>query len=308
MKRILVIGSSNIDCVITSEILPVPGETVLGRYVEKHPGGKGANQAVACGLLGGNTVFLSALGCDGDEQLLLDMFEVAGIDCSGIRRVAQVPTGTAYINVDRNGHNSIVVIAGANSYCDRQYLQSCDRYFKDADIVLIQMEIPHEAIDYILSRTNELGKLVILNPAPAPEQFESSWYAKVDYLTPNETELHKISGLPVNSLAEIEVAARKLLDQGTEHIIVTLGGKGAMLVQKGVTQLFSPPDIKVVDTTAAGDTFNAAIAVALSEGRTIEDAIQFANYASTISVSRKGAQPSIPTRKEVDGFQFGGIL
>lgn len=306
MKRILVVGSSNIDYVITSDKLPVPGETVLGYHIEKHPGGKGANQAVACGMLGGDTSFLSVLGMDGDERLLLDMFSPAGIDFSGLGRKETVPTGAAYINVDGNGRNSIVVIPGANACCDSQYLRSCDKYFKAADIVVVQMEIPDDAVDYAISRSNELGKLVILNPAPAPERFEESWYAKIDYLTPNETELQKISGIPVDTLEDIEAAARKLLAQGTKNVIVTLGGRGALLVQWGSSKLFSPPDIQVVDTTAAGDTFNGAIAVALSEGRTIENAICFANHASTISVSRKGAQSSIPSRKEVDMFMTGG--
>lgn len=305
MKRILVVGSSNVDIVVRTKMLPAPGETVHGLSVEKNPGGKGANQAVAVGKLGGSVVFLSSIGNDGDEQILLDMFGQAGLNTDFIHR-ADMQTGTAYILVDEKGRNSIVVVPGANDDCSVEYLKSNRNAFEESDIILISLEIPQESAEYAIRLGAELKKTIILNPAPAPDSFEESLYPCIDYITPNETELGKMSGMSISSDEEIVKAAEKLLGKGVRNVIVTLGGRGAMLVSPEDHRLFTPPDIAVVDTTAAGDTFNGAVCVYLAEGKSIEEAIAFANNASTISVSRKGAQTSIPTRKEVDEFASKG--
>lgn len=301
-KKILVIGSSNIDITISCGTIPVPGETIKGTKVEKFPGGKGANQAVACGKLGGAISFLSVLGNGGDEYLLTEMLASSNVCDNFIKKVDTVPTGTAYIAVDVKGRNSIIVVPGANDFCSSAYLDGCDDEFVKADIVLLQMEIPSETVYHAVEKAYSLGKTIILNPAPAPNEIPDRIYKKLDYITPNETELAKLTHMPVATSEDVCIAAKKLLAKGVGNVIVTLGGKGAMLINGCGSTLFTPPDIKVVDTTAAGDTFNGAVCVALSEGRNIGDAITFANIASTISVSRKGAQSSIPSRKEVDLF------
>lgn len=302
MKNIVVIGSSNIDFVISVKDLPVPGETVLGRCVLNYPGGKGANQAVACGLLGGNTSFVTVLGNSKENDLLQSMFAKAALDISTIKYVPEVHTGAAYINVDEKGQNTIIVIPGSNEYCTKEFIQQRKSSIEAADIVLIQLEIPFETVSYVVEYAKGLGKTVILNPAPISGNAFHSLFGFVDYLTPNETELQAITGMPVSTLQEIETAARTLLKTGIKAVVVTIGKRGAMLVTNDGSAVFSPPSIEVVDTTAAGDTFNGAIAVGLSEGKTIEQSIEFANHASTITVSRKGAQSSIPTREEVENF------
>ncbi len=301
MKKILVIGSSNIDVSIRAESIPKAGETVKGVSVSLNAGGKGANQAVACSRLGGMTGFVTVLGTEGGESLL-SLFRESGIDCRGITVLDGKQTGTAYITVDNNGKNTIVVIPGTNYDCTSEYIKSNDQLLQEADIIILQLEIPEEAVDWAIRRGSELGKTIILNPAPAPDSLNPEWLSRIDYLTPNETELERISGLPVSSAEEAAAAARSLIAKGVKNIIATLGGSGALLVSSALTEQFTPPDIKVVDTTAAGDTFNGAFAVYLAEGRSIADAIRFANAAATLSVSRKGAQSSIPTRKETEDF------
>ncbi len=308
MKKILVVGSSNIDIVVGTKNLPAPGETVHGLSVDKKPGGKGANQAVAAGKLGGDVTFLSAIGREDDSAILLDMFRLSGLHADQILRT-DTQTGTAYILVDGKGRNSIVAVPGANDDCTVGYLESRKEAFEEADIILLSLEIPQESVEYAIRLGAQLGKCIILNPAPAPDSFDETLYPCLEYITPNETELGKMSGMGVSSDEEIVKAAKTLLRKGVRNVLVTLGGRGAMLVNASGHKLFTPPDIAVVDTTAAGDTFNGAVCVYLAEGRSIEEAIVFANNASTISVSRKGAQTSIPFRKEVDEFMAeGGAL
>jgi len=300
--KILVVGSSNIDYVISSPSIPKPGETVIGNGVVKKPGGKGANQAVAVSKLGGEVTFLSALGCHGDESILYDMFNLSKLSVNKLRICNEANTGCAYITVDSTGQNSIVVIPGANDYCDADYLQKCDDAFKDADIILLCMEIPFESVEYTIKRAKKLNKKVVLNPAPAPDFFNEELFSSIDILTPNETELEKLSGLPVSNINEVETAAKSLLRKGLNSIIVTIGSKGALYISSNKVELFSSPKVKVKDTTAAGDTFNGALCVYLAENHSIEESIEFANVAASISVSRDGAQTSIPFRNEIEEF------
>lgn len=302
MMKILVIGSANIDYVVSMNTLPQPGETVLGKDVELHPGGKGANQAVACALLGGNTQFVARLGDNADTVLLERMFEKVGLGISGIDKISNQTTGVAYINVDSEGQNTIIVVPGSNAKCTREFLISRDEYIRDADIILLQLEIPFEAVEHVIKRAKELGKKVVLNPAPIQRGVTVPWIGQVDYLTPNETELESLTGMPVNTVEEIIVAARSLLKTGVGHVVVTVGKRGALLVNHEEQILFAPPEITVVDTTAAGDTFNGAMVVALAEGMDLHDSIRFANTAATLTVSRRGAQSSIPNRQEVEQF------
>lgn len=302
MKNILVIGSSNIDCVITMDALPQSGETVIGRNVELHPGGKGANQAVASALLGGRTEFVTVLGDSADTVLLEDMFGKVGLDVTGVGRASNQTTGVAYINVDREGQNTIIVVPGANSKCTKEFLVSRDDYIIEADIILLQLEIPFDAVEYAIKRANELNKLIVLNPAPIQKGVMVPFIGNVDYLTPNETELKNLTSMPVNSISEITGAAYSLMKTGVKNIIVTVGKRGALLVNEDEQVLFTPPDVIAVDTTAAGDTFNGALVVGLAEGMSLHQSIRFANIAAALTVSRKGAQSAIPSRKEVDQF------
>jgi len=282
--------------------MPAVGETIMSGDFTKIPGGKGANQAYACGKLGGDITFLSSVGDDDLGQLLIDNIKGAGIDTSRMLSVKGIPTGMAIIYVNKEGNNSIVVVAGANEVCSIEYIEQQDEVFKDSDILVVQMEVPHESVYYAIKKANSHGKMIILNPAPAPEYIPDEIYKCIDVITPNETELEKLSGFKITSVEDAEVGCRALLEKGVKNVLVTLGSKGAMLVTDNEATLFTPPDIKVLDTTAAGDTFNAAFAVKVAEGSSFHEAIEFANLASTIAVSRKGAQTSVPSRQEVDNF------
>lgn len=300
MKKILIIGSLNMDMVIGMKHMPVVGETVFGENPLYIPGGKGANQAYTAGSLGGNAAMLGCLGKDSHGRALLENMKKSGIDCSGISMLEEYPTGMAVIYVNEEGNNSIVVIAGANKACDVEYLKSHDEMIRESDYVIFQMEIPCEAVFYGIERAKELGKTVILNPAPAPENLPDEILEKVDYLTPNETEIVKLTGKTEETLESIQAGAKELLGKGVKNILVTLGSQGAMLVNEEGVHQYPTRKVDAVDTTAAGDCFNAAFVVGLSEGMSNAQAIRFANTASSIAVTRKGAQSSIPTREEVD--------
>lgn len=299
--KILVIGSSNMDMVIGVENIPVIGETIIGTSLQYLAGGKGANQAFACGKLGGDTTFLTAVGSDDFGAILRTNLENAGVDMSRVK-ISSAPTGTAVIHVNKNGNNCISVIAGANADCDLEYIHQNEDLVRMCDILLAQLEIPPDGVYHAIELASRLGKTVVLNPAPAPDSIPKRIYPMLSYITPNETELQKLTKMPVDTMDGVKVAAKALHAKGVRNVLVTLGGQGALLVNESGEQHFAPPDIPVVDTTAAGDTFNAAIAVALGEGLPIEKAIAFANLAGTITVSRSGAQVSVPSLVEVREF------
>ncbi|OOB80416.1 MAG: ribokinase [Epulopiscium sp. Nuni2H_MBin003] len=298
---ILVIGSLNIDTVIRVAQFPQSGETIIGKSLLNTHGGKGANQACAVGKLGADIKMLGCVGMDsfGDEQL--NQLQAYGVDVSSIKRTKTEPTGNAIICVNDSGNNNIIVIQGANKECSVEYLKEHDDDINNCEYVILQMEIPHDAIEYAVKRAKELNKIVILNPAPAPEQMSEQIYKYVDYLTPNETELATLTGDPVaKNKNEIIKSAKKLLAKGVKNVIVTLGDKGALWVNAVDTIMCIASTVDAVDTTAAGDCFNGAFVVALSEGKSIMGAMKFANKAASISVTRRGAQISIPIRTEVD--------
>lgn len=302
MKKILVIGSSNIDFVIRVADMPLVGETLLGQSMERIPGGKGANQAYACGRLGGHTAFLSAVGTDGLGDAVIENLKSAGVDCSQVAYCDDRSTGLAVIYVNDAGNNSIVVVPGANGACTKEYLSSAQKRMEESDIVVAQLEVPHDGVYDAMRRAYALGKVTILNPAPAPDTLPADLYPCLHYITPNETELQKLTGFPVGSLEETRIAAAELLGRGVKNVIVTLGEKGALLKNRETEELFPAPKVSAVDTTAAGDTFNGAVAVKLAEGKDIREAICFANAAASLAVSKKGAQTSVPSREEVEAF------
>lgn len=301
-QKILIIGSSNVDFVVGVREMPLPGETLMGSSFDNVPGGKGANQACACGRLGGDSVFLSCVGRNAQGDMLLESLRGAHVDTSRMRVLEGVPTGMAFITVNGAGENSIVVIPGANTACDIGYFEANEEAIQEAGIVLAQLETPAEDVYWMLKKAHSLGKLTILNPAPAPESLPEDVLPFIDYLTPNETELAKLTGLPTGTLEEIQRAAQVLLCKGVGHVLVTIGSRGVFLCDREGARQYETRKVTPVDTTAAGDTFNGGFAVGLSEGMEAAEAIRLANAAASLSVTRKGAQTSIPSRTEVEAL------
>lgn len=285
MNKIVVIGSSNTDMVIRSSHLPAPGETILGGSFFMNAGGKGANQAVAASRLGGNVIFICKTGNDVFGRESVQRFQSEGIDTSYIVNDENHPSGVALITIDEKGENTIVVASGANAV-----LLPEDIYLPEADFILLQLEIPLQTVEYIVKNTTAK---VILNPAPAchlPDELLS----KVSIITPNETEAEKLTGI-----SNARKAAKALSGKGIETVIITLGSKGALLFHEGIFTDVPAIPVTVNDTTAAGDVFNGALAVALAEQKSMLEAVQFACKAAAISVTRHGAQSSAPYREEL---------
>lgn len=300
MKKIVVIGSLNMDCVIELPHMPRAGETISGRSISHIPGGKGANQAYAAGILGGNVKMIGAVGDDSFGKKLKDSLDCAGVDTSSVSVIPDETTGQAFITVDDQGENAIVIISGANGRIQKEMIQQYRSRIEESDIVIMQLEIPLETVCYIKNLAVELGKTVILDPAPAVRKLPDGFLEGVDYIKPNETELEILTGTKLNTREELVKGARYLLSKGVKHVIVSLGEKGCLLVSEAEETFFPAKKVKAVDTTAAGDSFTAAFALALSEGKSCHEAIQFGQKVSAVAVTRKGAQTSIPTREEID--------
>ena len=305
IKRIVVIGSSNTDMVIRTKNLPRPGETVLGGTFFMNAGGKGANQAVACARLGGAVTFVCKTGNDVFGHQAYQLFDDEGIDPSYVFSDPKNPSGVALILVDDNAENSIAVASGSNSNLVTADIDNSLDAIENSEIVLMQLEIPIKTIEYAAQIAKSRGKMVILNPAPAPtEPLPLSILKNIDLITPNETEAELISGIPVVDEPSAIAAAKRMAELGVKRIIITMGSKGAMLYEDGEAELIPSIRVKAVDTTAAGDCFNGALTIAISEGRSLKDAVLFANRAAAISVTRPGAQVSMPYRHEVDVANF----
>lgn len=295
---ILVIGSSNTDLVVNVNSIPKPGQTVLGDSFFVNPGGKGANQAVGAARLGKDVSFCCKTGEDDYGRAAKELFAKEGMDTSFVFSTPDHPSGVALIAVDRNGENSIVVASGANMDLRPEDIDRIGS-FSRFDIVLCQLEIPLQTVEYIAAKARKDGAKFVLNPAPACK-LPDSLLSCVDILTPNETEAEIISGIKVTDTESAAAAARKIMETGVGQVIVTLGSKGALLCSDKEQTLVPAFKVRAVDTTAAGDIFNGALCVALSEGKEMVNAIRFASAASSISVTRKGAQASAPYRNEVD--------
>lgn len=296
---ILVVGSINMDFAVPTDRAPAGGETVLGGDYTVSCGGKGANQAFACARLGGQVAMLGAVGGDAHGDAALANLQGAGVEVASVLRCADRPTGAAFITVERGGENRIVVAPGANVAVTPAYLQANRALFARCDWLLLQLEIPLESVLWAAKEAKRLGKRVILDPAPAAP-LPGELLAAVDILKPNEHELAALSGLPTGNAGEISAAARSLLCQGPQAVVTTLGSQGACVFTHGsAASLGAIPAAQVVDTTAAGDSFTAALAVALAEGRTLEEAAAFGVRVSGVVVTRPGAQRSIPRRAEL---------
>ncbi len=298
-RPILVVGSSNTDMVIQSPHLPRPGETVLGGTFFMNPGGKGANQAVTAARLGARVMFIGKTGSDIFGHQSQQLFEEEGIDTSYIFSDSKNPSGVALITVDAHGENCIVVASGANAHLTPGDLKNAEEAIEQAGIILMQLEIPIETVEYVAETAARKNTRVILNPAPAcplNPQLLRNLYA----ITPNQTEAEFISGIRITDKKSALQAARAIYKMGVKHVIITLGSRGALVYSRGLHAEIPAIPVEAVDTTAAGDVFNGALTVALSEGRELSDAIRFANKAAALSVTRAGAQASSPYRNEVD--------
>lgn len=299
-KKILVIGSLNMDLVVETPHMPKAGETITGKSITNVLGGKGANQAYAAGKLGGNVGMIGAVGNDACGRALKQNLECVHVDTSGIEVLENEMSGQAFITVDDNGENAIIIIAGTNGMVTKEMIQKHIKKLKESNIIIMQMEIPVETVEYVKDLASKLGKLVIIDPAPAVSNLPDSFFQGVDYMKPNETELEILTGIKIQSQEQVTVGARNMLERGVKNVIITLGSKGCLLVTEDGEEFFPAKKVRAVDTTAAGDSFTAAFALALSEGKNSREAIQFAQKVSAIAVTRKGAQTSIPTRAEAD--------
>ena len=299
MKRIIVIGSSNTDMVIKTEKLPTPGETILGGKFLMNPGGKGANQSVAASRLGGKVTFISKRGNDlfGNQAVGLLMRE--GVDIQYIVKDPDLPSGVALITVDSTRENSIVVAPGSNGNLLKEDIPSVIFDTGKFEILLLQLEIPIDTVEYSAVTASEHGIKVILNPAPA-RKLSDNLLKHTWLITPNETEAETITGVIITDIPSAERAAELIQERGAKNVIITLGEAGAYIKSENYTGLIPGIKVKPVDTTAAGDVFNGALAVAISEGSDLKDAVIFANKAASISVTRMGAQASAPYRNEIN--------
>ena len=302
-KRIYVIGSSNTDMVVKSEKLPAPGETVIGGEFLMNAGGKGANQAVAAARLGGTVYFVGKTGNDLFRKQAIQQFKREHILTDYVATDSRLPSGVALINVDARGENSISVAPGANAALTKEDVDHALAQVKPDDLVLIQLEIPVNVVAHVIEESASKGVRVILNPAPA-QQLSRETLSKLYLITPNESEAELLTGIKVNDLASAEKAAQKLRDAGCDHVIITLGSKGAYLSSGDISAIIPAIPVAAIDTTAAGDCFNGALAVALSENKDIRSTVAFACKAAAISTTRMGAQNSLPTRKELESMQL----
>lgn len=289
----LVIGSSNTDMVVKTSRFPMPGETIIGGDFFTFPGGKGANQAVAAARLGARTTFICRTGDDLFGRQALEGFRNEGIDTGYCSVDPEAASGVALITINAEGQNEIVVAPGANNRLIPEHLDAAKTAFTNNEYVLFQLEIPMVTVSHGIQMCWDLGIKAILNPAPAAP-LEKNLYPKLYLITPNEKEAEMLTGITIDDLPSAEKAADRFLAWGTKQVIITLGAGGAYFKDDQQAFHIPAPVIKAVDTTAAGDIFNGALAVALSQGQSWKEAVGFAVKAASLSVSRLGAQASAP--------------
>jgi ribokinase len=301
--KIIVVGSSNTDMVIKTKRIPAPGETVLGGTFFMNAGGKGANQAVAAARLGGTVSLICKTGSDIFGQQAIAEFKKENINTDFIFTDAQKSSGVALITVDENAENCIVVAPGANASLSIGDIGDIEDFIVQAEIILMQLEIPLETVVHIAEFAAENKILVILNPAPACE-LPGELLKNISIITPNENEAEKLTGITVTDIRTAEQAARVLYNRGVETVIITLGAEGALLLNRDSVIHIPGYKVKSIDTTAAGDVFNGALTMAISEKKSLKEAIDFACKAAAISVTRLGAQASAPFAHEIGVFNF----
>jgi ribokinase len=300
-KKLVVLGSVNADHVLSVSRFPRPGETLVGSDYHIAYGGKGANQAVAAGRSGADIAFIACVGSDDIGARMTEQFVIDGIDTQAVMAVEGTTTGVAMIWVSAEGENCIGISAGANAALTPERLQPHLPLIRDADVLLMQLESPLNTVELAAQTAKKAGTQVILNPAPA-QPLPSSLLSVVDVITPNETEAQALTGIVVETDADAQKAADALHAYGIQTVLITLGARGVWVSEQGKGELVPGFRVQALDTTAAGDTFNGALVTAQLEGLPMAQAIRFAHAAAAISVTRSGAQPSIPLRSEVDAF------
>ncbi|PHV07982.1 ribokinase [Janthinobacterium sp. BJB412] len=299
---IVVIGSINMDLVLGVPRMPMPGETISGGPFATIAGGKGANQAVACARLAAGRVPVAMVGCVGDDgfgDTLRTALQDEGIDDSHVSTIAATATGVASILVDAAGQNSIVLAAGANALLSPAHIDAARELIAAASIVVLQLEVPLETVGHAIKLAHSLGKTVLLNPAPA-RSLPAELLAQVDYLVPNEIEAAMLLGAEARGGAVVAAQAEQLLALGCRNVLVTLGAEGVYAADANGGHYYPARQVKAVDSTAAGDTFIGGLVAALATGATLERAISLGQRAAGISVTRRGAQTSIPYLHELD--------
>ncbi|HIF9312331.1 TPA: ribokinase [Photobacterium damselae] len=302
-KKIVVLGSSSQDHTVQSSHLPQMGETVMGHRHIMASGGKGANQAVAAARLGAPVTFIACMGNDGFAHDTLPKFSEDGINTDHIHICDNENTGIALILVDDEGRNCISISPNANGRLNAEVVDSHAEVIRNTDYLLLQLETPQDGIDRAVELAKQANATVILNPAPA-RPLSDQLLSQLDLITPNETEAEILTGIKVVDEKTAEQAAQAFIAKGVKEVIITMGKQGAYLYRQSQGKLIPGHRVNATDTTAAGDTFNGALLVALSQGADLEEAILFAHKASAISVTRMGAQTSIPYLKELDAFNF----
>jgi ribokinase len=299
---IAVVGSLNMDIVVTVDKLPSEGETLHGRGMSEVPGGKGANQAAAIGKLQTLVCMIGKVGADGNGSVLLRSLEGAGVDTSAVMVTSGAPTGIAVVTVDAAGHNHIIVVPGANGELSKDDIDSQRHAIEQCEIVVLQLEVPLETVAYTLRLAKELGKTTVLNPAPA-RKLDEDVLRYVDILIPNEHELQVIAELDRIDEQSLTQSARHFMDKGVGAIIVTLGAEGCYYADRDRMAAYPARKVKAVDTTAAGDSFIGGFVAGYLASRDADAAIRQAQIAAAITVTRHGAQSSLPTRQEVEAVQ-----
>lgn len=299
-SKVLVVGSLNADLVLEVPHFPAPGETIAARSLSKFPGGKGGNQAYGAAKLGASVRMLGQVGDDEHGAWLRGALQRVGVDVSFVPSVDATPSGTAMISVDSAGQNQIVIVAGANGAFGPAQLQALAPAFEGAKVVLLQLEIPLETVELALRLAQAQGALVVLDPTPARPLPDALLAA--DYLTPNESELCLLTGSTGAALtaSEAEMRARKLLARGARRVLVKMAERGALLVTPESTHAFAAHPVEAIDSTAAGDAFNAGLACGLSRGLSETRAIELGMAAGAFAVTRRGAQPSMPSPSDVE--------
>lgn len=296
-----VIGSSNVDHVVNVATFPKPGETLTAKGYQLVYGGKGANQAVAAAKMGGEVHFISMLGGDTAGHTMRQHFADLGMNVEAVKTLAEQPTGLAMIQVSDSGENAIAIVAGANQCLDEQTIMAEQSRIENADMLLIQLETPLSGVEKAVEMACSAQKKVILNPAPA-QCLSDDLLSKLWLITPNETETERLTGMAVTDTETARAAAQVLLDKGVAQVIITMGKRGVYYHSSSESKWHPGFAVQAVDTTAAGDSFNGALVSALLKGKSMEDAIRFAQAVAALSVQKAGAQPSIPSVDEVSAF------
>ena len=299
--NIVVIGSSNTDMIIKMDKIPAPGETVLGGEFTIAAGGKGANQAVAAARAGGHVSFVACVGDDMFGEQALKGFTKDSINTEYVFKDKQQPSGCALIFVDKDGENSIAVASGANARLTPKHIDLAKDKIISSEILIMQLETPLDTAIHTAQLASDNGIPVILDPAPA-QQLDDDMLKRISILTPNENEAELLTGIPVEDEESADKAASYLLAKGIDTVLITLGSRGTFIATEKIREMIAGLKVTAVDSTAAGDVFNGALAVSLSEKTPLIDAVRFANTAAALSVTKLGAQPSAPLRKEIEEF------